>query len=109
VTTVHLGAQWKSSKEWTWRVGYSIGDQPVPKSEVLFNILAPGVVKEHLTFGATRSFGNSELKLAVGHAFPHSVEGPNPLEAPGQQKIRLTMEQWEVSIGYAWKFRVLNA
>ena len=104
VTVVHLGLQWKSSKEWTWRAGYSIGDQPIPSSEVLFNILAPGVIKQHLTFGATRSFGNNELKFAVMRAFNHSVEGPNPLEVPGQQKIRLTMGQWEVSVGYAWKF-----
>jgi long-chain fatty acid transport protein len=104
ITVVKLGVQWKSSKEWTWRAGYSIGDQPIPRSEVLFNILAPGVIKEHLTFGATRSFGNSELKLAVMRAFNHSVEGPNALEAPGQQKIRLTMGQWEVSVGYGWKF-----
>ncbi len=104
ITVVHLGVQWQSSKEWTWRAGYSIGDQPIPRSEVLFNILAPAVIKEHLTFGLTKSFGNSELKFAVMRAFPHSVTGPNPLEAPGQQKISFTMNQWEVSVGYAWKF-----
>ena len=104
ITVVHLGVQWKSSQDWIWRAGYSIGDQPIPSSEVLFNILAPAVIKEHLTFGATRTFGNNELKFAVMRAFNHSVEGPNALEAPGQQKIRLTMGQWEVSVGYAWKF-----
>jgi long-chain fatty acid transport protein len=104
ITVVKLGVQWKSSREWTWRAGYSIGDQPIPRSEVLFNILAPGIIKEHLTFGATRSFGNNELKFAIMRAFNHGVEGPNALEAPGQQKIRLTMGQWEISVGYAWKF-----
>jgi hypothetical protein len=47
---------------------------------------------------------NRELKCAIMHAFSHSVTGPNPLEAPGQQKIKLTMNQWEFSVGYAWKF-----
>ena len=87
-----------------WRAGYSIGDQPIQSSEVLFNIVAPAVIKEHLTFGLTKKFGNNELKFAVMRALPHSVSGPNPLEAPGQQKIGLTMNQWEVSLGYAWKF-----
>ena len=104
ITVVHLGVQWQSSKEWTWRAGYSIGDQPIQSSEVLFNIVAPAVIKEHLTFGLTKKFGNNELKFAVMRALPHSVSGPNPLEAPGQQKIGLTMNQWEVSLGYAWKF-----
>jgi long-chain fatty acid transport protein len=104
VTILKLGVQWKSSKDWTWRAGYSIGDQPVPNSEVLFNILAPGVVKQHATLGVTKAFGNSELKLAVMHAFNHSVTGPNPLDIPGQQTIKITMNQWEFSIGYTWKF-----
>jgi long-chain fatty acid transport protein len=104
ITVLKLGVQWKSSKDWTWRAGYSIGDQPIPSSEVLFNILAPGVIKQHATVGVTKTMGNSELKFALMHAFSHSVEGPNPLEAPGQQTIKLKMNQWEFSVGYAWKF-----
>ena len=33
-----------------------------------------------------------------------TLDGPNTLEVPGQQKIELRMNQWEFSIGYAWKF-----
>jgi long-chain fatty acid transport protein len=104
ITVLKLGVQWKSSKDWTWRAGYSIGDQPIPRSEVLFNILAPGVIKQHATLGVTKTMGNSELKFALMHALSHSVEGPNPLEAPGQQTLKLKMNQWEFSVGYAWKF-----
>jgi long-chain fatty acid transport protein len=101
-TVLKLGVQWKSSKDWTWRAGYSIGDQPIPSSEVLFNILAPGVVKHHATFGVTKTMGNNELKFAVMHAFPHTVTGTNFLDPA--QKIKITMNQWEISVGYAWKF-----
>jgi long-chain fatty acid transport protein len=95
--------QWQSSKDWTWRAGYSIGDQPIPRDEVLFNILAPGVVKQHVTVGFTRAIGNNqELKCALMHAFENDVTGTNPLD-PGQ-RIKLTMNQWEFSVGYAWKF-----
>jgi long-chain fatty acid transport protein len=104
ITVLKLGVQWQSSKDWTWRVGYSIGDQPIPKSEVLFNILAPGVIEQHATFGVTKSMGNHELKFALMHGFSKSIKGPNPLEAPGQQSIELEMHQWEFSVGYAWKF-----
>jgi long-chain fatty acid transport protein len=71
---------------------------------VLFNILAPGVIKHHASLGVTKTMGNQELKLAIVRAFSNSVTGPNTLEVPGQQKIQLKMNQWEFSVGYAWKF-----
>jgi long-chain fatty acid transport protein len=105
ITILKLGVQWQSSKEWTWRAGYSIGDQPIPASEVLANILAPGLIKQHVTGGLTKTIGNNqELKLAVMYALSNDVTGANPLEAPGQQKIKIKMNQWEFSVGYAWKF-----
>jgi long-chain fatty acid transport protein len=105
ISILKLGVQWQSSKDWVWRAGYSIGEQPIPKSEILFNILAPGVIRDHATFGVTRKIGeHQEAKLAVMHAFRTDITGPNPLEAPGQQRIKLTMSQWEFSVGYTWKF-----
>ena len=81
--------------------GYSYCQQPIPESEVLFNILAPGVVQSHITAGVTRQFANSqELTLAFMYAPKTSVTGPNPLEAPGQQTIQISMSQWQIEIGY---------
>lgn len=103
ITVLKIGVQWQSSKDWTWRAGYSIGDQPIPRDEVLFNILAPGVIKQHATAGFTRAVGDKqELKFALMYAFENDVTGTNPLD-PGE-KIKLTMNQWEISFGYAWKF-----
>ena len=66
MTVVKLGYEWQSSDAWTWRVGYSMTDQPIPESEVLFNILAPGVIEEHFTFGFTRALANnSDLNFAL--------------------------------------------
>ena len=105
MTIYKIGAQWKSSKEWIWRVGYSKGNQPIPESEVLFNILAPGVIEQHVTAGFTRAMAdNQDLNFALTRALSHSVTGPNPLEAPGQQTIELKMDQWQIAASYAWKF-----
>jgi long-chain fatty acid transport protein len=105
ITILKFGVQWQSSKDWIWRAGYSIGEQPIPQSEVLFNILAPATIKNHATFGLTKKIGDhQEVKCAVMYAASNSVSGPNSLEAPGQQTIKLTMHQWEFSLGYAWKF-----
>ena len=105
MTVYKIGVQWKSSKAWTWRAGYSTGNQPIPESEVLFNILAPGVIEQHVTAGFTRAMAdNQDLNFAVTRALSHSVTGPNPLEAPGQQTIELKMDQWQIAASYAWKF-----
>jgi long-chain fatty acid transport protein len=105
MTIYKIGVQWKSSKAWTWRAGYSTGNEPIRESEVLFNILAPGVIEKHVTAGFTRATAdNQDLNFAVTRALSHSVTGPNPLEAPGQQTIELKMDQWQIAASYAWKF-----
>ena len=105
MTVYKIGLQWARSEQWTYRFGYSYGEQPIPDSDVLFNILAPGVIEQHATFGLTYTFANqSELDFSLTYAFENSVTGPNPLEVPGAQSIELTMNQWEFGIGYSWKF-----
>ncbi|MGE0372511.1 MAG: OmpP1/FadL family transporter [Gammaproteobacteria bacterium] len=103
VTVIKLGYQWVRDGDWTWRVGYSRCDQPIPESEVLFNILAPGVMEQHLTAGFTRRLGDAgEWSLAAMYAPEEEVSGANPLD-PGQ-RITLRMDEWELAASYAWKF-----
>ena len=105
MTIYKFGIQWESSPEWTWRAGYSYGEQPIPDSEVLFNIIAPGVIEEHVTAGFSKTIGNSqELNFALMYAIENEVSGSNPLEAPGAQTIELQMNQWEITVGYTWMF-----
>ena len=101
---IKVGYQWGSG-DWVWRVGASTTDQPIPPSEVLFNILAPGVMEEHYTFGFTKTMASgNELNFSLMHAPSVSVSGPNPLEAPGAQTIDLEMDQLDIEIGYSWGF-----
>lgn len=103
MTVVKAGYEWGGGPDWTWRAGYSTGDQPIPPSEVLFNILAPGVMEEHLTFGFSRNLERGgAVSLALLHAPSVTVSGPNPLEVPGLQTIELEMEQWELEFGVSW-------
>jgi long-chain fatty acid transport protein len=104
MTTYKLGVQQRVQPGWTWRAGYSYGRQPIPSTEVLFNILAPGVEEHHATFGLSKTVGRDKtLSLAVTRAFSNTVTGPNPLDVPGRQQIGLEMSQWDVQIGYAFK------
>jgi long-chain fatty acid transport protein len=106
MTTVKAGVQLRTGQSWTWRAGYSYGGQPIPDSEVLFNILAPGVIEQHLTFGFSKLFnGTQELSLAVTRGFSKKVRGANPLEVPGLQSIELRMDQWDVELGWSFGIR----
>lgn len=103
MTVWKFGAQYNASKDLALRAGYSVGDNPITESEVMFNILAPGVMEQHLTFGLTKTLASgNEISLAVMHALSNSVSGPNPMEAPAQQTIDLEMKQWEFEIGFSF-------
>lgn len=106
MTTYKFGVQQRLRRGWTWRAGYSFGRQPIPASEVLFNILAPGVEERHATVGLSKTVGRDKaLGVAVTRAFSNRVTGPNPLEVPGRQQIGIEMDQWDVQIGYTIKLR----
>ncbi len=93
-----LGYQWQTEKT-TWRVGYSTGDQPIPDDEVLFNVLAPGVIEEHFTFGFTRALtSNSSINFAAMYAPTNSVKGTSSFDQ--SQEIEIEMDQYELALSY---------
>ena len=97
---VKLGYQWKTGNKNTWRVGYSTTDQPIPSNEVVFNILAPGVVEQHFTFGYTRDLdAKSSINFAAMYAPNNSVKGPNKFDPA--QEIELEMDQYELALSYS--------
>lgn len=102
MTIIKIGYEWMMGES-TYRVGFSHGNQPIPESEVVFNILAPAVIDDHLTFGMTMPMGSdSELNLAAMYALNNSISGPNPLDPA--QTIELEMDQFEIQVGWAWKY-----
>jgi long-chain fatty acid transport protein len=104
-TFYKLGYQIDVSPGVTLRAGLAYGVQPIPPSEVLFNILAPAVTEWHYSFGATvKTTPRSELSFAVIDVPTGSVSGPNPLEVPGAQRITLQMSQYQIEAGYARKY-----
>jgi long-chain fatty acid transport protein len=106
MTVYKLGYEWASSDAWAWRVGYSFTDQPIPTTETMFNILAPGVMEQHFTFGFTRSYSNNnDFNFALMYAPSVSVKGANPFIAPGgSQDIDLEMYQYELAFSYSKHF-----
>lgn len=78
------------------RAGYSHCNQPIPGSAVMFNMLAPAVIEDHISIGASHLFGETKVNLAITHALNNTVSGPNPMDE--NQKIILEMYQWDVAL-----------
>ena len=93
-----IGAEFRQVENWQFRAGYSYGKQPIPESEVMFNIIAPAVNENHISVGLTRMIGEHALNLAITHALENSVKGQNPFD-PAQQ-IEISMNQWEFEISF---------
>ena len=100
-----LGVAWKMSTALTLRAGYNKGDNPISAPNVTFNILAPGVMKEHYTAGFTYALDkDSEVSGALMIAPRQSVTGAslfNAVLGPGAGGNE-TIGMKQTSIGLAW-------
>ncbi len=105
VDIVKLGVQWRMSPAWTLRAGLNRGTNPVTPENVTFNILAPGVMKEHYTAGFTWAMSASdELSGSFMFAPRQSVSGPslfNAVLGPGAGGDE-TVRMRQYSLGLAW-------
>lgn len=99
MTTYKVGLEWASDENNVWRFGYSYGEQPVQKADVLFNILAPGIMEQHLTVGWTRRRANGhQFTLSLMYAPENDITGPSLFDP--LQTITLRMSQLELEFGY---------
>ena len=107
VDAIKAGIEWKYSPDLTLRAGYSYNTQPINSRDVELNILAPAVVQHHITGGFAYRWSNSlDLELAAVYAPRGHVSGPE--FAPGigytGRTIDLSMEQFEVTAGFKYRF-----
>lgn len=105
INVYKFGAAWRLSDALTLRAGYNKGDNPISSSDVTFNILAPGVVKDHFTAGFTYALDKtSEVSGALMVARRQSVTGPSlfnaVLGAGAGGNETISMKQ--TSFGLAW-------
>ena len=113
-----LGMEYKYNSKLTLRAGYSHSDSPIEGAsladcmagsencgEVTLNILAPGVIEDHVTLGFTYTLASgNELTMAYMHGFENEVSGQgfDNFGAPrGIDTIR--MYQNAIGIQYSWK------
>lgn len=101
MTIYKLGYQWQRTVQQKIRFGISYTEQPIPSSEVLFNILAPGVQEWHFTTGFSHSFSNKvQLNAMAFYSPAKEVTGANFL-APNQA-LSIEMEQFGLGVSVVW-------
>jgi long-chain fatty acid transport protein len=104
INVYKLGVEYGYDDAWTLRAGWNHGDNPIKPSEVSVNFLAPGVIKDHLTFGGTYKMDKaSELSFNFVHAFKNTVTGDFNANF-GAGSMTIEMSQNYVEMGYSKLF-----
>lgn len=105
ITVYKLGVSYDYSKDLTLRVGINHSDQPIPAGETLFNVLAPGVVQDHLSLGLTwKTADKQEFSVAYTHAFKKTVKGSGSIPAAfGGGEANIHLEENILGVAYSWK------
>ncbi len=113
VDVIKVGLEWRVSPAWTWRVGYAHNTNPIKSPDVTFDILAPGVVTDHITGGFAWTINrNSTVEFAGAYVPSHSVSGSEclifaaaaPCVPTAGSNIELEMHQYQFTLGYTYKF-----
>ena len=107
VNVIKIGVEYQYNPALTLRAGYNHSDNPIQARDVTFNILAPGVVQDHVTAGFTYAVGkSSEITVAYMHAFKKSVSGPSLYNNVGVPAGNEKIEMYENSLGIAWGLKL---
>jgi long-chain fatty acid transport protein len=111
INVVKIGASWRASETWTLRAGYNRGDNPIGPQDVSFNILAPGVMKDHWTAGFTYAFDKvNEITGAAMYAPRQTVTGASLFNSPGLfgpgggGNETIGMKQYQLGVAWGHKF-----
>jgi len=104
INTYKLGVSYAYDPSLTLRAGLNHCDQPIPNNQTMLNIVAPAVVQNHLSLGATWILANkSELSVAYVHAFKQTVNGSGSIPPQlGGGNANLTMTEDSIGVSYGW-------
>lgn len=99
VTVYKLGLAYAASPRLTLRAGYNHSTQPITPDQTTFNVIAPGVVRDHATLGFTwKLTDRTELSGFYAHAFEETVRGDGT--PTGGYDLR--MDQNSVGLSLNW-------
>jgi len=101
-TVYKLGLIYQYDPMWTLRAGWNYAKSPInEETDILFSLVAPAIVQNHLTMGATYQLDTDmELSFSYVHAFEFEQYGPTYINYEGGYK----MSQDSVGASFAMNF-----
>ena len=110
-TVIKLGMEYAYSSKITIRAGFNHGDAQIPEDQVLFSMIAPATIEDHLTLGASYQWDEDiEVSMSYVHAFENTITGPTAFQPPGADPANpvdnasIAMEQNSIGITLGIKF-----
>lgn len=106
INVYRLGLSYQALPKLILRAGYSRNDQPVKSDQTFLNILAPGVVQDHLSLGATWNVDERQaVTVAYTHALEKEVKGNQSIPvAFGGGEANLKMSQNILGVAYHYAY-----
>lgn len=106
INVFKIGVEHQYNDQWTIRAGFNHSDNPIQARDTTFNIIAPGVVQDHITAGLTYAVSKgSEVTVSYMHAMKNKVTGaPNTVYFPMGGTEEIHMYQNSLGIAYGMKF-----
>ncbi|MDR3504903.1 MAG: outer membrane protein transport protein [Acidocella sp.] len=110
-TTFKFGVNYRLTPSWQVRAGYSYTTQPISENQTFLNILAPGVVQNQFTVGATYTSHGEVLPAGLQlsaygmYALPQTVNGQNSIPGAfggGNANIKLSEKILGIGAGYTF-------
>jgi len=105
VTVYKVGVNYAYNSQWTFRGGYNYAESPYDDDQVLFNVLAPGLVEKHVTAGFTYSpSADSEITVTYMHAFRNKQSFTFTGSNGQSYSVDNAMQQNAIEISYGARF-----
>ena len=107
VNVLKLGAIYEHNANFTYRFGYSYNSEAFDDDQLAFNVLAPAVIRQHITAGFTYFPNANKDDQQVTFTFMHAVNANQSGAFPtafGGGRTRLEMYQNAFDFQYTWKY-----
>ncbi|MBT8055761.1 MAG: outer membrane protein transport protein [Gammaproteobacteria bacterium] len=99
-TVIALGVEFKATENLDLRAGFNYAESPIDETNAANNLILPGIVEEHYTFGLEYRFEHWDLGFHYMYAPANKITAVNGF--PGTQ-ISLKEQSVGINLGYRWE------